>query len=136
MVVVRHGKGNKRRSVPVPTGLDGALADWLEEHGAWPGPLFCPVDKAGRVQQAGITPEAIYRALRKRAEQAGVKTFSPHDMRRTFAGNLLDAGVDLVTVQKLMGHSNANTTAGYDRRGERAKRDAVARLHMSWTRRG
>lgn len=47
-----------------------------------------------------------------------------------------DAGADSATVQRLMGHANANTTSGYDRCGERAKRDAVGRLHMSWTRRG
>ena len=104
--------------------------------GNWPGALLCAVDKAGRVQQAGISGAAVYRALQKRGEQAGLKPFTPHDLRRTFAGDLLDAGADISTVQRLMGHANTNTTAGYDRRGERAKREAVGRLHMAWTRRG
>jgi hypothetical protein len=42
---------------------------------------------------------------------------------------------DLATVQKLMGHANANTTAGYDRRGEQAKRSAVKKLHVLYQRR-
>lgn len=46
---------------------------------------------------------------------------------------LIGAGADLLTVQKLAGHRRASTTAGYDRRGERAKRDAVGRLHLAWT---
>ena len=48
---------------------------------------------------------------------------------------MLDAGIDLSTVQKLMGHANANTTSGYDRRGERAKRDAVCKPHVPYQRR-
>lgn len=128
-------KRNKTLALPIEAGLAAALGDWLAVRGVQPGPLLCAVDKAGHVQQAGISGAAVYRALQKRGAQAGVKPFTPHDLRRTFAGDLLDAGADIATVQRLMGHANANTTSGYDRRGERAKRDAVGRLHMSWTRR-
>lgn len=82
--------------------------------------------------QDGLTAQTVYDVLARRADQAGVKKFSPHDLRRTFAGDLLDAGADIVTVQKLMGHANANTTAGYDRRGPKAKRDAVNKLNVPY----
>ena len=45
------------------------------------------------------------------------------------------AGADISTVQKLMGCSSADTTVGYDRRGERAKREAVRKLHVPYQRR-
>src|SRR5688500_2135586 len=61
--------------------------------------------------------------------------FSPHDLRQTFADDLLDAGVDLATVQSLMGHSNVNMTARYYRRGEPAKRDGVRLLHVAYRKR-
>lgn len=130
-----HGKRNKVRIVPLETGLGNALAEWRQLRGEWPGGLLCPVRKDGRILQAGISPAAVYKALQRRASEAGVEEFSPHDLRRTFAGDLLDAGADIATVQRLMGHANVATTAGYDRRGERAKQAAVGRLHMAWRRR-
>ncbi|SDG73919.1 YCII-related domain-containing protein [Sinosporangium album] len=55
---------------------------------------------------------------------------TPHDFRRTFIGELLDAGVDLATAQVLVGHSSPATTARYDRRPERRRREAVDRLRL------
>ncbi|MGW6500259.1 tyrosine-type recombinase/integrase [Nonomuraea angiospora] len=56
-------------------------------------------------------------------------TARPHDhFRRTFIGELLDAGVDLATAQALVGHASPATTARYDRRPERTRRAAVDKL--------
>jgi site-specific recombinase XerD len=82
-----------------------------------------------------MTNQAIYNLLAKRAELAGVKEFSPHDMRRTFVSDLLDAGADITTVAKMAGHSSVTTTARYDRRGEQAKQKAAGLLHIAYRRR-
>jgi integrase/recombinase XerD len=137
-----RGKRNKTRVIPIEdAGALDALADWLYSlflkgvRQEMAGPLFTRITKGGQVTRERLTDQGIYYILDTRRQQAKLAPFTPHDLRRTFAGDLLDAGVDLSTVQKLMGHANANTTAGYDRRGERAKRDAVRKLHVPYQRR-
>jgi len=141
MLTIR-GKRNKTRVIPIEDpGAIGALADWLyllvkqEMEQETVQPLFTRILKGGKVTATRLTDQAIYYILDVRRQQAGVAPFMPHDTRRTFAGDLLDAGVDLATVQGLMGHANANTTARYDRRGVRARQEAVRKLHVPYQRR-
>jgi site-specific recombinase XerD len=130
-----RGKGNKVRAVPLAEGALVALEDWLAVRGPAPGPLFVRILKNGKVTEKRLTPQAVYYILQERVTEAGIANCTTHDLRRTFAGDLLDEGVDIATVQKLMGHSSVATTAGYDRRGARARRRAVERLSIPSRRR-
>lgn len=133
------GKGNKRRLAYARGGAATVLRAWLARRaGVTPPtladasapPLLVPVSQRGVIGTSRMSEKAIYKRLQSRAHDAGVRPFSPHDCRRTFAGDLLDAGADISSVQRLMGHASVNTTARYDRRGERAKRDAAELLHF------
>jgi Phage integrase family len=72
----------------------------------------------------------IYEILGRIAERACVDAFSPHEMRRSFISELLDAGADVAVVAQMAGHAQITTTAKYDRRGERAKLRAASLRHM------
>jgi site-specific recombinase XerC len=126
------GKGRRQRRTALPAGGRRAMAAWLELRGLDEGPLFCPVDKAGRVTIRRLTTQAVYALVDRRARKASVGHLSPHDGRRTFASDLFDAGVDAVQVQGLMGHASLLTTGGYDRRPELARLAAVERLHFPY----
>ncbi len=118
----RHGKGDKERLVPLTATAGAALAAWLTHRGDHPGKLFLPVSQIGEIHGDDLSSIAVYNMLQKRAAQAGVPHVSPHDLRRSFVSDLLDAGVDLSAAQQLAGHASVVTTARYDRRGEAAKR--------------
>ena len=130
-----RGKGNKQRLVYATGGALSALVNWLSVRGEAPGPLFLPVNKAGRLGARRLTPQAVLFVLGRTAERASVAAFSPHDMRRSCISDLLDAGADISAVQKLAGHASPATTTRYDRRGERAKRRAAGLLHVPWPKR-
>ena len=134
-ITVRGGKGRKDRTTYAINGALEAVQAWIESRGMEPGPFLFPIAKGGRIDSRRMSDQAVYLALKKRASQAKVKAFSPHDLRRTFASEMLDAGADIATVQKMMGHADPATTARYDRRGEEAKRKAASLLHFPYTRR-
>ncbi|HET8656745.1 MAG TPA: tyrosine-type recombinase/integrase [Longimicrobiaceae bacterium] len=133
-VRVRSGKGNKDRLTYVQGLGCTAVEVWLDVRGSEAGPLFVPIHRSGRIQHRRMREQSVYDILKRRAEAAGIPPFSPHDLRRTFAGDLLDAGADISTVQQLLGHASVTTTQRYDRRGEATKRRAAGMLHVPYVR--
>ena len=142
-LLVRHGKGGKRRNVWLHAGAVDALNVWLELRGPREGPLFVPVLKSGEVPfrdaADGTDPElfrmsghAVWRRLRRAAARCGVRLFAPHDMRRKVATDLLDTGADLNAVRLLLGHASVATTTVYDRRGERAAQAVSSRVTVPY----
>jgi len=136
------------------SGALRAVDKWLEKRGMMPGPIFYSVNKGGKIvrfrkervsaaeKQQGVKPkqivarlsdQTIYHLINKRASQAGLlKKTTPHDMRRTFVSDLLDAGVDLATVSKMAGHEDTNTTKRYDRRSSKVMQEAVEKLDVPY----
>ena len=137
-----RGKGNKERINYAEGGADRAVNAWVGLRGDTVGALLLPVNKGGRIVRerddggekvpARMSDQAVYDVVRRRQKEAGVKKLSPHDFRKTFVGDLLDAIGDLSAAQQLAGHADPSTTARYDRRGERAKRKAASHLHVPY----
>ena len=125
------GKGNHERVAHMNGNVATALAAWLEVRGDKPGPLLCAMEGKGRrVGHNRLNVESIRLILKRRATQAGVRSCTPHDLRRTFITSLLDEGNDIAVASRMAGHRNIATTTRYDRRDERTNRDAAATIHV------
>jgi site-specific recombinase XerD len=136
-LTVRHGKGNVTRNVYVVGGAIEALERWIavrnEAIGLEPGsphPLFVAILKGGHITKRRLNPGGVRDALVARVRAASTNPLAPHDFRRTFVSDLLEAGEDLSIVQQMAGHADISTTAKYDQRGEKAKEKAASKLRV------
>jgi integrase len=132
LVVVHGGKGRKDRAVYLPPGARAAVRAWLDLRGSSPGPLLWAVEGGRGAGLAGerLSPHALYAILKRRASEAGVAAFAPHDLRRTFVSELLERTGDLALASELAGHSDPRTTKRYDLRGAETKRRACGLLEV------
>jgi integrase len=128
-----RGKGNKHRTVHLTNGTLAAMNDYLAVRGDSPGALFESVLRYGQRRARRLTTAGLHNALRERLSSAGVASFSCHDLRRTFAGEALASGVDLPTLQTIMGHASPVTTSQYDRRPDEARYAAMRSICIPYS---
>jgi integrase/recombinase XerD len=107
-ILVSRGKGNKQRLVPLSPKLLTELRLFWQTHRnpVWLFPSRLPD------RHLGIA--VLEKSCQKARHRAGLtRRFSTHALRHTFATELLEAGVDLFSIQKILGHQSLCTTARY-----------------------
>ncbi len=112
LIHIRDGKGKRDRNVP----LSSKLLEALREYWRWMRPktyVFPGVVDGLRVD-APASDKIVWHACRVSAQLAGIaKNVHPHTLRHSFATHLLEAGADLPTIQKLLGHADIRDTTIY-----------------------
>lgn len=105
---VRQGKGRKERRVPLSPRLLAALRDYWRAYRV-PSYLF-----PGQTLDVPLSETTIQKALKLSARDAKLSlAISPHTLRHSYATGLLEAGVDLLTISRLLGHKSFSTTMIY-----------------------
>jgi len=110
-VLVRQGKGNKERIVPLNSDAREALNEWLKVRPSSDCSRLWVSIESGTDQ--GLTGRAVQRVLKRYGEDAGIEKLTPHVLRHSFAKNLTNKGVGIEKVAQLLGHENLNTTQIY-----------------------
>lgn len=125
-LTVRQGKGKRDRCLPLSPRLQQVLRDYLPQRG--PGASLHLL----LYRQEPLNPSLIQGRLQRYGEQAQVAV-SPHRLRHTLATRLLNEGMPITSLQRLLGHEHIATTLLYARvHNETVRRDferAYARLN-------
>ena len=105
---IAHGKGNKQRQVPLSPRLLTALRQYWKEYR--PSQYLFP----GKTPDRPYAATSIQKAIKQSARRAKInKNVTPHTLRHSYATGLLEAGVDILTISRLLGHASFATTMLY-----------------------
>lgn len=107
------GKGNKKRTVPLPLWVKKAIDEWAAAAGIADGRVFRAVDKIGRLHGKGLSDRAVWDVVVGAAVEIGIEKLGAHDMRRTCAKLCRSRGGELEQIQLLLGHASVETTQRY-----------------------
>lgn len=128
--IIVKGKGSKERMVPISDPSVVALREYIIKsrehllHQAKTSYLFVN-QKGSRLSRQGF-----FKLLKKLAHDAGVETdCSPHTLRHSFATHLLENGMDLRTLQSLLGHEDISTTQIYTHISQKRIQEIYQQAH-------
>ena len=108
MLFIERGKGKKDRVISLSPHMLIMLREYYKQ--------YKPTDYLfeGQSKNEHLTARSIQNVLQKAKQKAGItQDGSMHMLRHSFATHLLDKGIDVVFIQKLLGHNNIKTTLGY-----------------------
>lgn len=131
-VVLRiHGKGRKVAYLDVPKPVLRAIESWrkvvapLEASPPAHSPLLRRIWKGGRISKNGLSADGVWLIVEDSAQFAGIGHVAPHDLRRSVAGALYEAGTAVDKISRLLRHSNIAVTEKYLNRLPHANEGAV-----------
>jgi site-specific recombinase XerD len=112
-IIVRRGKGDKRREVGMDRWAWEQLEPWLAHRATLPiGALFCLL--RGPTRGRPCAPAGVRAQLRRTAQAAGVRRrFAPHQLRHAHAVEMSREGVPLLVIQRQLWHADLGITSAY-----------------------
>ena len=112
-LLVRHGKGGKRREVGMDDWAWAQLSAWVSLRREMPvGPLLCLISRPGCGRP--WSGACVRHSLRRVAGRVGVRRrFAPHQLRHAHAVEMAREGVPLNVIQRQLGHANLGITSIY-----------------------
>ena len=122
VLIIQHGKGDKRRRVKLPVDVHRVLQDYVTTIGLNEAekktPLFVSFIKGDKPRQpfVGLGGKDIERIVEGYAKKSGLAGLSPHGLRASFVTLALEGGAKLQQVQYAAGHSDPATTERYQKR--------------------
>jgi len=112
VVVNLLGKGNRVRSVPIPSWTKHAIDVWASQAGISSGRVFRSINRGGNLSGGSMTSQAVQDVVKLYAKAVGFD-ISAHDLRRTFAKLSSRGGADIQQIQFSLGHASIKTTEIY-----------------------
>lgn len=121
VIVDLVGKGNRVRTVPMPSWCKAAIDRWARAAGIADGILdgmngnrvYRSLSRHGYIDGDSISPQTVADVVREHAERCGFEGLAAHDLRRTFAKLAYQGGAGLDQIQLSLGHASIRTTERY-----------------------